>query len=186
MIEKWVLIIIALTFFSCATEEIETEILLSELDGAEYVSDMEGEMNARKATHLILQGKMDSISYTDIRSISDSLQTQGFTWRKKYFKALNILLPEMDSIERRYLGVNAFSYFLHNPNELLNQLNTNAFDNSEFWLRILSIEFNARVLPEDITINSVINLAHKYCNNCPDEEKESIIEFIEALSVYED
>ena len=92
----------------------------------------------------------------------------------------------MDSIKCRYLGVNAFSYFLHNPNELLNQLNTVAFDNSEFWLRILSLEYNSRVLPEDITINSVINLAHKYCANCSDDKKESIIEFIQALAVYED
>jgi len=173
-------------FSSCKSSEDEPEMLISTLDGAEYVADMEGEMNARKATHLILQGKGDSINYAYIRAISDSLQTQDSTWRIKYFEALNTLLPELDSIECRYLGVNGFSYFLHNPNELLDQLNTTAFDNSEFWLRILSIEFNSRVLPEDITINSVINLAHKYCNHCPDEEKESIIEFIEALSVHED
>ena len=183
---KWATIIIALTCFSCNTEEIEPKMLVSTLDGAEYVADMKGEMNARKATHLILQGKGVSIDYTFKRAISDSLQTQDSTWRIKYFEALNTLLPELDSAECRYLGVNAFSYFLHNPNELLGQLNTTAFDNSEFWLRILSIEFNSRVLPEDITINSVINLAHKYCNHCPDEEKESIIEFVETLSVYED
>jgi|TARA_B110000495_G_scaffold93502_1_gene80778 hypothetical protein len=183
---KWATIIIGLTFFSCITEEIEPEVLVSKLDGAEYVADMKGEMNARKATHLILQGKQDSVNYIYRRAISDSLQTQDSTWRRKYFEALNILLPELDSLERRYLGVNAFSYFLHNPNELLVQLNVTAFDNSEFWLRILSVEFNSRVLPEDITINSVINLAHKYCDNCSDEEKESIIEFVETLSVYED
>ena len=179
-------LIIFFFLYSCKTSEDEPERLISTLDGAEYVADMEGEMNARKATHLILQGKGDSISYTYIRAISDSLETQDSTWRIKYFEALNILLPELDSLESRYLGVNGFSYFLHNPNELLGQLNTTAFDNSEFWLRILSIEFNSRVLPEDITINSVINLAHKYCKHCPDEEKESIIEFIEALSVHED
>ena len=173
-------------FSSCKSSVDEPEMLISALDGAEYVADMEGEMNARKATHLILQGKGDSINYTYIRAISDSLQTQDSTWRIKYFEALNTLLLELDSAELGYLGVNGFSYFLHNPNELLDQLNTTAFDNSEFWLRILSIEFNSRVLPEDITINSVINLAHKYCSHCPDEEKESIIEFIEALSVYED
>lgn len=183
---KWITIIIGLTFFSCTTEEIEPEMLVSTLDGAEYVADMKGEMNARKATHLILQGKKDSVNYIYTRAISDSLQTQDSTWRIKYFEALNTLLPGLDSAERRYLGVNAFSYFLHNPNELLDQLNVTAFDNSEFWLRILSIEFNSRVLPEDITINSVINLAHKYCNNCSDEEKESLIEFVETLSVYED
>ena len=180
-----VIVVLLASFFSCAIEEIEPEMLVSTLDGAEYVADMKGEMNARKATHLILQGKMDSINYTYIRAISDSLQTQDSTWRIKYLEALNTVLPELDSVERRYLGVNAFSYFLHNPNELLGQLNVAAFDNSEFWMRILSIEFNGRVLPEDITINSVINLAHKYCNNCADNEKESIIEFIEALSVYE-
>ena len=183
---KWAIIIIALTFFSCASEETVPEVLVSNLDGVEYVADMKGEMNARKATHLILQGKMDSINYTYTRAISDSLQTQDSTWRIKYFEVLNILLPELDSAERRYLGVNAFSYFLHNPNELLDQLNAAAFDNSEYWLRIFAAEFNRRVLPKDITINSVINLAHKYCSHCADEEKESIIEFIEALSVYED
>ena len=183
---KWATIIIALTFFSCTTEEIEPEMLVSTLDGAEYVADMKGEMNARKATHLILQGKMDSINYIYTSAISDSLQTQDSTWRIKYFEALNTLLPELDSAERSYLGINAFSYFLHNPNELLNQLNTVNFDNSEFWLRVFSTEFNRRILPEDITINSVINLAHKYCSHCADEEKESIIEFIEALSAYED
>jgi len=179
-------LIIFFFFYSCNSPEDEPEVLISTLDGAEYVADMEGEMNTRKATHLILQGKMDSINYTYIRAISDSLQTQDSSWRIKYFAALNTLLPELDSVERRYLGVNAFSYFLHNPNELLGQLNVAAFDNSEFWMRILSIEFNGRVLPEDITINSVINLAHKYCSHCADNEKESIIEFIEALSVYED
>ena len=183
---KWLFIIIPFFFCSCQTEEIESETLISALDGAEYVSDMTGEMSARKATHLILQDKRDSINDTYIRAISDSLQTQDSTWRNKYFDALNTLLPELDSSERRYLGVNAFSYFLHNPNELLNQLNTTAFDNSEFWLRMLSIEFNLRITPKDITINSVINLAHKYCSNCADEEKESIIQFIQALSLYED
>jgi hypothetical protein len=181
-----IVVVLLASFFSCATEEIKTEMLVSRLDGAEYVADMKGEMNARKATHLILQGKMDSINYTYIRAISDSLKTQDSTWRIKYLEALNTVLPELDSVECRYLGVNAFSYFLHNPNELLDQLNTTAFDNSEFWLRILSIEFNGRVLPKDITINSVINLAHKYCNNCSDDKKESIIEFIQALAVYED
>ena len=182
---KWISIIF---FFccSCQIEDTEPEMLISTLDGAEYVADMKGEMNARKATHLILQGKGDSINYTYIQAISDSLQTQDPSWRIKYFEALNTLLPEMDSIKCSYLGVNAFSYFLHNPNELLNQLNTVAFDNSEFWLRILSLEYNSRVLPEDITINSVINLAHKYCVNCSDDKKESIIEFIQALAVYED
>lgn len=179
-------LIIFFFLYSCKPSEDEPERLISTLDGAEYVADMEGEMNARKATHLILQGKGDSINYTYIRTISDSLQTQDSIWRIKYFEALNILLPELDSLECHYLGVNGFSYFLHNPNELLDQLNTTAFDNSEFWLRILSLEFNSRVLPEDITINSVINLAHKYCSHCPDEEKESIIEFIEALSEHED
>ena len=182
---KWIIII---CFFccSCQVEEAEPETLISNLDGAEYVADMKGEMNARKATHLILQGKLDSINYTYIRAISDSLQTQDSAWRIKYFQALNTLLPDLDSAECSYAGVNAFSYFLHNPNELLSQLNTTAFDNSEFWLRILSIEFNSRVLPKDITINSVINLAHKYCANCSDEKKESIIEFIQVLEVYED
>ena len=183
---KWLFIIIPFFFCSCQTAEIESERLISTLDGAEYVADMKGEMSARKATYLILQDKRDSINYTYIRAISDSLQTQDSAWRNKYFDALNTLLPELDSSERRYLGVNAFSYFLHNPNELLSQLNTTAFDNSEIWLKVLSVEFNRRVLPKDITINSVINLAHKYCSHCPDEEKESIIEFIEALSVYED
>lgn len=142
---KLLFIIIPFFFYSCKPSEDEPESLISALDGAEYVADMEGEMNARKATHLILQDKRDSINYTYIRAISDSLQTQDSTWRNKYFDALNTLLPELDSSERRYLGVNAFSYFLHNPNELLNQLNTTAFDNSEFWLRMLSIEFNSRV-----------------------------------------
>ena len=183
---KWATIITALTFFSCASEEIVPEMLVSSLDGAEYVADMKGEMNTRKATHLILQGKMDSINYIYTRAISDSLQTQDAAWRIKYFEALNILLPELDSAEQYYLGVNVFSYFLHNPNEVLGQLNATAFDNSEYWLRVFSTEFNRRILPEDITINSVINLAHKYCSHCADEEKESIIEFIEALSAYED
>lgn len=182
---KWIIIV---CFFccSCQIEETEPETLISTLDGAEYVADMKGEMNARKATRLILQGKLDSINYTYIRAISDSLQTQDSAWRIKHFQALNTLLPDLDSLESSYAGVNAFSYFLHNPNELLNQLNTIAFDNSEFWLRILSIEFNSRILPKDITINSVINLAHKYCTNCSDEKKESIIEFIQVLEVYED
>ena len=182
---KWISII---CFFccSCQIEEVEPKMLISTLDGAEYVADMKGEMNARKATHLILQGKGDSIKRKYIQAISDSLQTQDSTWRIKYFEALNTLLPELDSLECRYVGVNAFSYFLHNPNELLNQLNTIAFDNSEFWLSILSLEFNTRVLPEDITINSVINLAHKYCVNCSDDKKESIIEFIQVLEAYED
>ncbi len=55
-------------------------------------------MNARKATHLILLGKGDSINYTYIQAISDSLQTQDPSWRIKYFEALNTLLPEMDSV----------------------------------------------------------------------------------------
>jgi len=183
---KWFSIIIAITFLSCKSEEIEPEVLISTVDGPEYVADMEGEMNARKATHLILQGKNDSISYIHTRAISDSLQTQDSSWRVKYFEALNAIVPELDSTEQSYLGTNAFSYFLHFPNELLDQFNTIAFDNSEIWLSILSEEFNTRIQPEDITINSVINLAHKYCRNCSDERKEAIIEFVEALSVYED
>jgi len=183
---KWFTIIIALTFLSCKTEEIEPEVLISTLDGPEYVADMEGEMNARKATHLILQGKTDSINYTFTRAISDSLQTQDSVWRKKYFDALNSVLPELDSVEKSYLGVNAFSYFLHFPNEVLAHFNTTAFDNSEVWLKILSDEYDNRVSPEDITINSVINLAHKYCSDCSDEKKEQIIQFVEALSAYEE
>ena len=183
---KWFTLLITVFFLSCNSEEVEPETLISTLDGADYVADMEGEMSARKATHLILQGKTDSVNYTFTRAISDSLETQDSTWRKKYFEALNSLLPNLDSVEQNYLGVNAFSYFLHNPNELLDQFNSTAFDNSEIWLKVLSLEYNSRVLPEDITINSVINLAHKYCDHCSDEEKETIIEFVQALAVYEE
>ena len=85
---KWIIIV---CFFccSCQVEETKLERLISNLDGAEYVADMKGEMNARKATRLILQGKLDSINYTYIRAISDSLQTQDSAWRIKYFQALN-------------------------------------------------------------------------------------------------
>ena len=81
-----------------------------------------------------------------------------------------ILKPEVVSTVYKFITTD------HDPN----------IDNSDAWLKILSDEYNNRVLPEDITINSVINLAHKYCDNCSDDKKESIIQFVETLSVYEE
>lgn len=183
---KWLILIIPIVLVSCNLKEEEPEVIISEVDGEEYVADMEGEMNAKKATHLILQGKSADIEYIYKREISDSLQSTDSLWRLKYFEALNVIFPELDSLDREYVGANTFSYFLHHPIELLNQFSNGAYDNSELWVNVLAEEYNLRTTPEDITINSVINLAHKYCSDCSDEDKELIIEFVEMLALYEE
>ena len=183
---KWIAIGAMGFLFSCNLTEKEPEVLISEVDGDEYIVDMEGEMNAKKATYLILKGKGEGIAYIHKRAISDSLHSNDSVWRLKYFEALNLIVSELDSIDIKYVGTNTFSYFLHYPQELLTQLENKAFDNSEIWLEAMAKEYQNRTAPDDITINSVINLAHKYCSTCSDEQKELIIEFVEMLSLYEE
>jgi len=162
--------------------KLEPEPYLSEIDGKEYKEDMSGEMSARKATRLLLEGK--EVDYTSMLDIADSLESSDSTWRDMYFKAMNIVISEMDSAGLDYYGNAAFSYFLHYPDELLYHLNNEAFDNNEIWNHIISKQFQEAVIPEDITANSVINKAHANCKECSDETMELIMQFISMMDQF--
>lgn len=181
---KWIGIIFCVFTVSCGLFEDEPIQIISKIDGQEYLADMEGGMSAKKAARMILEGKQDSISYQFKLAISDSLHTKDSVWRGRYFEALNSILPSLDSANIVYVAENAFAYFIHHPKELLDNLNGNAFDNSDHWTNLLSYQVRLKTEPADITSISIINRAHKYCENCTDETMELIIQYVEILDKY--
>lgn len=183
---KWFVILFCFSLTACGWIEEEPITLVSQIDGQEYLADVEGEMNAKKAARYILDGKTDSVSYEYKLDISDSLNTDDSVWRDRYFKALNLVLPSLDSIDVVYVAQNAFAFFLHYPHEFLNHLNNTAFDNSENWMNVVSYEYKVKTEPSDITINSVINGAHRHCSECDDDMMQLIVQYVNLLDTYQE
>ena len=53
------------------------------------------------------------------------------------------------------------------------------FENSDLFLELMSIEINKHLQDQQITINSIINLAIKYCENCNDSNIDFLIKYVE-------
>ncbi|MCT4583071.1 MAG: hypothetical protein N4A35_16795 [Flavobacteriales bacterium] len=174
-----------LLFNACHFFEEEPEVLLSKIDGEDYLNTMEGEMNPKKAYLYIMEGNKDSIDYNIRLDIIDSLETTDSIWRKKHLKSLNIILNEVyDGNDKTFIENKLFSFFIHYPNELIHHLNNEGFDNIENWMLILNKGVQSATSPEDITINSVANAAISNCKNCNEEQQRLIVEFLNKLEYF--
>ena len=67
------LVLLLCLFTNCKEQEFEE--IYSELDGAEYLADMSGEMNTKKAARLIVENKTDKVPIEFQVLIADSLIT---------------------------------------------------------------------------------------------------------------
>ncbi len=168
----------ACTFFK---DEEANKPLLSKIDGKEYYALQNGEMNTQKACIYIIKGLKDSINYNLKIDLLDSLEAKELDWRNKYFKAINIILNDIQEGQPERLEELTFSYFLHFPNEFIRNLDNEGFNNIDSWMSIMNSALKKATAPDDITTTSVINASLSNCSNCTENERKLIIRFIESL-----
>ena len=72
-----------------------------------------------------------------------------------------------------------FSFFIHHPKLYQEQINIMDLENSDYFLELISLEINKHIQVQGITINSIINLAIKYCEDCNEANVEFFIDYIE-------
>ncbi len=180
---RWSFFIVTILLFNaCHFFEEEPKVLLSKIDGEDYTNLIEGEMNAKKAYIFIMDKKKDSVDYNIRLDIVDSLETSDSIWRKKHLKSLNIILDEIyDGNDKSFIENKIFSFFIHYPQEFIQHLNNEGFDNIETWMLILNQGVRSATTPEDITLNSVANAAISNCKNCNEEQQRLIVDFIHKL-----
>lgn len=183
---KWIYFTVAcLLFNACTFFEEEPEVLLSKIDGEEYMETLEGEMAPKKAYLYLMEDHIDSVDYNIKLDIIDSLEVNDSIWRKKHLKSTSKILEEIyEGDNKQFIEDKIFSFFIHFPNELINHLNNDGFDKIETWMIILNKGLVSATAPEDITTNSVANAAISNCNNCSKEKQKLIVEFIQKLSYF--
>lgn len=183
---KWIYFTaICLVFSACSFFKEDPEVLLSKIDGKEYMETLEGEMNTKKAYLYLMEDQVDSVDYTIKLDIIDSLESNDSIWRKKYLKSTSKILGEVyESEDKLFIESKVFSYFIHYPNELIEHLNNEGFDSIEIWMKILNKGLITATAPEDITINSVANAVISNCNKCDKEKQKLIVEFIQKLTYF--
>ena len=170
------------TLFFCLVlgcQEQEYEEIFSELDGQEYYSDMSGEMNTRKAARLIIEKKIDKVPLEFQLLIVDSLNAKETSWQRMYLKAFSLAIINFNENQRIDAAPELFAFFIHHPKLYQDQLNTMDLENSDYFLELISLEINKHIQVQGITINSIINLAIKYCEDCNEANVEFFIAYIE-------
>jgi len=177
-IKYFVSIVLLLCLFTNCKEQ-EFEEIYSELDGAEYLADMSGEMNTKKAARLIVENKTDKVPIEFQVLIADSLITTDTFWQKTYLEALSKTIGNFNEGQRRAIGPQLFNFFIHHPKSYQEQVIGMDFESSDFFLELISIEINKHLQDQQITINSIINLAIKYCEHCSDSNFDFLINYIE-------
>jgi len=175
------LIILSLNACTFFQDKEANKPLLSKIDGKEYYALKNGEMNAQKACLYIIDGLKDSINYNLKIDLLDSLEAQSFEWRNNYFKAINIVLSDIQEGQPERLEELTFSYFLHFPNEFISNLNNEGFNNIDSWMSIMSSALKKATTPDDITTTSVVNASLSNCDKCDENNKKLIIRFIHSL-----
>ncbi len=178
--------VFALAFVSCKNDEEKIE-LISEIDGHEYKADMEGEMSARKAARMWLEGKTEDlyVSETVIYDLADSVVTSDTNWRETYFQTLNFFIADIDSAALEYCGTSIFTYFVHFPQEYLEQLESMDFEQRNYWNTALAGELrNLLQTQENASTDKVTSLAYQYCPDCNEEEKELILGYLTMLDSF--
>ena len=180
------LIILVGIFNSCGLlEEEEPEILLSQVDGEQYMQDMKSEINSRKATRLIEDGKFIEVGYESILNLADSLISKNDEWRPRYFDALNAHLSEsnfnIDEKDNQRFGIGIFNYFLFYPNEFIEKMNSSEIPQIDFWDNQLSIEIHRKEKLDGISSEAIIGLAQENCIDCSPERKELIANMVRTF-----
>ncbi len=183
MIKIWLLTIGAsILLTTCGYfKKSDTEPLLSSIDGEEYYNTIDGEMNTRKASLLILEGKADSVNFEVKIDILDSLETTDSIWRKRYLLTTNQLLSDLYEGNKQHIEQVLFAFLLHYPEELISHLNEDGFVIVDLWMNILGKALDNATQPKDITSLSVANAAIKNCFDCSKEKQELIVNFIKSL-----
>ena len=168
-------------FFSLllSCQEQDYEVIISDLDGEEYYSDMSGEMNTRKAARLIIENKIDKVPLDFQLLISDSLNSKEIYWQKIYLKAFSLIIVNFSENQKSDAAPKLFSFFMHHPKMYKEQIIDMDIENSDYFLELISLEINQHIQEQKITINSIINLAIKYCDDCNEATIEFLINYIE-------
>lgn len=178
-------LIIIIISNSCMFFEEEHTHLISNIDGIEYNNILEGEMNTYKASLYIIEGKEDSVDYKIKLDIVDSLETLDSIWRKKYITSVNKVIEDVyNGNDKTFIENKMFSLFIHYPNDIVKFLDRDGFSNIELWMKIIGKGLNEAIRPEDITINSVINVAISNCKNCDRKKQKLIEEFVYNLEQF--
>ena len=119
------------------SEDEEPEILLSQVDGEEYMGDLEDSINSRKDTRLIEKERYDLVQYESLLNIADSLISKNDEWRPRYYRAISNHLDfysyNIDAKDDMRFGIGIFNYFLFYPQELITQFNASNIDKIQFW-----------------------------------------------------
>lgn len=166
-------------------EEKEPEMIISKIDGEEYIEDMNSEINSRKDTRLIEEGKVKQIKLVSILNIADSLITQNDDWRKRYFTALNVYneatffdIPQ-EQYKRFEIGI--FNYFVFHPKDLIESFDTLSLNQIDFWNERLTSEIKYKSSLDGINEKSIVAMAQDNCKECSENEKEFISAMVYTL-----
>lgn len=184
---KWFFFsVIVLLFNACSFFEEEPEVLLSNIDGKEYYDVRSGEMNVRKAALYILDGLKDSVNFDVKLDLLDSLESSNPIWKERYLKSFSSILTDV------YVGDNlfliedrVFSFLIHCPNELIEHLNNEGFNEIDTWMLVLSRGLKKAIEPEDITSKSVVNALISNCKECDGNQQKLIADFVFKLEMFD-
>lgn len=166
-------------------EEKEPEMIISEIDGEEYIEDMNSEINSRKDTRLIEEGKVKQIKLVSILNIADSLITQNDEWRKRYFTAINIYNEtnffDIPQEHYKHFDIGIFYYFVFHPKALIESFDTLSINQIDFWNERLAAEIKYKTSLDGINEKSIITMAQDNCIECSENEKEFISSMVFTL-----
>jgi hypothetical protein len=170
---------------SCQHAETEEpEMLISQIDGQDYLSTMQGEMTTQKALLLIQQNWTDSLTQPDFMLLAKDMNAIDSITRSNCFQALSQTFMYIIPNNYPLLEGMIFTKLMHYPIETIVQLQQTQADVHDFWMMRLYDEFERQIASPEITAISVVNLLLKNCPSCSKDEQEDIIAFIDYLQLY--
>ena len=171
-----ILLVVIVSFFGCKEKELEQ--IISKVDGEQYYSDMAGEMSARKATRLIIEDKVDQVPETFQVAISDSLCSADSSWRKLHFEAFSRVVVNFNDQQKEEASPGVFIFLMHYPQLFIEQVSALSLEKSDCFLELIAMEVNRHTENQQITENSIINLAIEHCQDCSQKNKDFLVQYI--------
>jgi hypothetical protein len=165
-------------------EEEEPELLLSQIDGEEYFSTMQGEMTVQKALLFIQQDIIDSLAQPDFMLLAKELTHEDELMRTQCFDALSASFFYIIPANYPIIEGMIFTKLTRYPKETIAQIMQATPNVHDLWMQFLQEEYKRQTTSTEVTKISVINLLLKNCTDCTIEEQEDIAAFIDYITIY--
>ncbi|MDG1798679.1 MAG: hypothetical protein P8H35_08945 [Flavobacteriales bacterium] len=182
---KFLNFLIVIIFFFSSSCKSNVEEIYSNIDGLDHGEILKGPESVEKHCLKLIYKIDTTFSDKYFKILVDKLISGPKIWRPYYFNTLSLYCDNVNDENKNLLEVSIFNYFIHNPKEYLEHIKKMNFKNSDCILQNIANYIQQYLKESNITIISMKNVARKYCENCSNEETETLYQYLDLASKYQ-